>query len=166
MSEGQLLDMFIEIKTWAHGLSNAHPRNESSDVTEALRPIVHREVGCSNFGLFRVDLNKAVLWPVLHSSGEDILRPVDLMANSALRYAVEANETVAFRAPIRLEDFLPPVSALLPLPSTGNVTQMLMLFDLDLPHSSLDDQRVDALRAQVSDLLALGCSTSGTSSAF
>ncbi len=166
MSEAQLPSIFMELKTWAQGASNARPKNGSSDVTEALRPIVDREVGCSNFGLFRVDLNKAVLWPVVHSSGEDILRPVDLMANNALRYAVEANETVAFRAPIRLEDFLPPVSALLPLPCTGNVTQMLMLFDLDRPHSSLDLQRFDALRAQVSDLLALGCSTSGTSSAF
>ena len=127
----------------------------SRDLIESLCELLEAELGCFNFGVFNVDEPKGVLWPMFHSSGESILRPVDLMCNHSLRHAVESGVIIVFRFPLQLEEFLPPVSAFVPLPGKGKTTRLLVLFDLKRS-SSFEGQNevLQILQEHVSRLLA------------
>ena len=107
----------------------------SRNLVVSLGQLLETELGCFNFGVFNVDEAKGVLWPMFHSSGESILRPVDLMCNHSLRRAVESGLIINFRFPLQLEEFLPPVSTFVPLASEGKTTRLLVLFDLKSSNS-------------------------------
>ena len=100
------------------------------DAREGVREIVANLIGSEQMAVFEIDYSKAIMWQ-RWSCGIDPAgsRPIDLLAFPELCPALQG-EILAFGEPMSIGCFPEPVSAIVPIPPTGEPAGLLVLFGI------------------------------------